>query len=43
MNISCIGGRTVEPEVALGLVETYLAAEYSQAKRHFADSAKSRH
>jgi ribose 5-phosphate isomerase RpiB len=29
-----MGGRTVGPEKAWGLVETYLAAEYSQAERH---------
>jgi ribose 5-phosphate isomerase B len=34
MNILCMGGRTVGPEKAWGLVETYLAAEYSQAERH---------
>src|SRR6266404_1726791 len=34
MNILCMGGRTVGPAVAWDLVETYLAAEYSQAERH---------
>ena len=34
MNILCMGGRTVGPEVAWDLVEAYLAAEYSQAERH---------
>lgn len=34
MNILCIGGRTVGPEVAWDLVQAYLAAEYSQAERH---------
>ena len=34
MNILCMGGRTVGPEVAWDLVETYLAAHYSQAERH---------
>ena len=34
MNILCMGGRTVGPEVALDLVQTYLAAEYSSAPRH---------
>ncbi len=34
MNILCMGGRTVGPEVAWDLVETYLSAEYSQAERH---------
>ncbi|HVT30009.1 MAG TPA: RpiB/LacA/LacB family sugar-phosphate isomerase [Lacipirellulaceae bacterium] len=34
MNVLCIGGRTVGPCVAWDLVETFLAAEYSQAERH---------
>jgi len=34
MNIICLGGRTVGPSVALELVQTFLAAEYSQAPRH---------
>src|SRR5215468_2028153 len=34
MNILCMGGRTVGPAVAWDLVETLLAAEYSQAERH---------
>jgi len=34
MNILCMGGRTVGPEVAWDLVEAYLAAPYSQAERH---------
>lgn len=34
MNILCMGGRTVGPEVAWDLVQTYLAAEYSQEARH---------
>lgn len=34
MNILCMGGRTVGPEVAWDLVEAYLAAEYSRAERH---------
>jgi ribose 5-phosphate isomerase B len=34
MNILCMGGRTVGPEVAWDLVATYLAASYSQAERH---------
>ena len=34
MNILCIGGRTVGPAVAWDLVQTFLAAEYSQAERH---------
>ena len=31
---SCMGGRTVGPEVAWDRVQTCLAAEYSQAERH---------
>jgi ribose 5-phosphate isomerase B len=34
MNILCMGGRTVGPAVAWSLVQTFLAAEYSQAERH---------
>ncbi|MGC2353436.1 MAG: RpiB/LacA/LacB family sugar-phosphate isomerase [Candidatus Udaeobacter sp.] len=34
MNILCMGGRTVGAAVALDLVQTFLAAEFSQAKRH---------
>jgi ribose 5-phosphate isomerase B len=34
MNVLCMGGRTIGPEVAWDLVHTYLAAEYSQAERH---------
>ncbi len=34
MNILCIGGRTVGPEVAWDLVQTFLAAEFSNAPRH---------
>jgi transketolase len=34
MNVLCMGGRSVGPEVAWDLVQTYLAAEYSQADRH---------
>ena len=34
MNILCLGGRTVGPAVAWDLVQTFLAAEYSQAPRH---------
>jgi ribose 5-phosphate isomerase B len=34
MNILCMGGRTVGPEVAWDFVQTYLAAEYSSAPRH---------
>ncbi len=34
MNIICLGGRTVGPSLAWDLVETFLAAEFSQAERH---------
>jgi len=34
MNILCMGGRTVGPSVALDLVQTFLAAEFSQAPRN---------
>jgi len=34
MNILCMGGRTVGPEVAWEFVETYLASEFSHAERH---------
>ena len=34
MNVICIGGRTVAPEVAWDLVRTFLAAEFSNAPRH---------
>jgi len=34
MNILCIGGRTLGPCMAWDLVETFLAAEFSQAERH---------
>src|SRR5689334_8591232 len=34
MNILCMGGRTVGSAVAWDLVQTFLAAEYSQAERH---------
>ncbi|MGH7843925.1 MAG: RpiB/LacA/LacB family sugar-phosphate isomerase [Candidatus Binatia bacterium] len=34
LNILCMGGRTVGPAVAWNLVQTFLAAEFSQAERH---------
>ena len=34
MNILCMGGRTIGPAVAWDLVQTFLAAEFSQAERH---------
>jgi ribose 5-phosphate isomerase B len=40
MNILCMGGRTVGPEVAWDLVEACLGASYSQAERHLRRLAK---
>jgi ribose 5-phosphate isomerase B len=34
MNVLCLGGRTLGPALAWDLVETFLAAEFSQAPRH---------
>jgi ribose 5-phosphate isomerase B len=34
MNVLCLGGRVVGPEVAWDLVQTFLAAQPSQAPRH---------
>src|SRR5262245_25484062 len=34
MNVLCLGGRTVRPSAAWELVQTFLAARYSQAPRH---------
>ena len=34
MNVICMGGRTVGPAVAWDLVETFLAAKFSDAPRH---------
>lgn len=34
INILCMGGRTVGPAVAWDLIQTFLAAEFSQAERH---------
>lgn len=34
MSILCMSGRTVGPAVALDLVDTFLAAMFSQAERH---------
>ena len=42
MNILCMGGRTVGPEVAWDLVQTYLATEYSSAPRHLRRLGKGR-
>src|SRR5215467_13281220 len=40
MNILCMGGRTIGPAVAWDLVQTYLAAAYSQEDRHLRRLAK---
>jgi ribose 5-phosphate isomerase B len=40
MNVLCLGGRVVGPEVAWDLVETFLAAQFSQAERHLRRLAK---
>jgi ribose 5-phosphate isomerase B len=40
MNILCMGGRVVGPEVARELVDTFLAAEFSGAERHVRRLAK---
>ncbi len=34
LNIICLGGRIEGPELAWDLVQTFLAAEFSQAPRH---------
>jgi ribose 5-phosphate isomerase B len=34
LNVLCLGGRVVGIEVAWDLVETFLAAQFSQAERH---------
>jgi ribose 5-phosphate isomerase B len=34
MNVICMGGRTIGASLAWDLVETFLAAEFSQAERH---------
>jgi ribose 5-phosphate isomerase B len=34
MNIICMGGRVMGPMVAWDLIETFLAANFSQAERH---------
>jgi len=34
MNLLCIGGRTVAPAVAWDLLQTFLAAEFSDDERH---------
>jgi ribose 5-phosphate isomerase B len=40
MNIICMGGRTVGQSVAWDLVQTFLAASYSQESRHLRRLAK---
>ena len=40
MNVLCMGGRTVGAAVAWDLVQTFLAAEFSQAPRHLRRLAK---
>jgi ribose 5-phosphate isomerase B len=40
LNILCLGGRTMGPEVAWDLVETFLAAQASSAERHLRRLAK---
>jgi ribose 5-phosphate isomerase B len=34
LNVICLGGRTEGPELAWDLIQTFLAAEFSQASRH---------
>ncbi|HAB15794.1 MAG TPA: RpiB/LacA/LacB family sugar-phosphate isomerase [Verrucomicrobiota bacterium] len=40
MNILCMGGRTVGPEVAWDLVQTFVASRFSGAERHARRLAK---
>jgi ribose 5-phosphate isomerase B len=40
INIICLGGRTVGPVVAWDLVQTFLAAQFSQETRHLRRLAK---
>jgi ribose 5-phosphate isomerase B len=40
MNILCMGGRSVGSFVAWDLIETFLAADFSQAERHLRRLAK---
>ncbi len=40
MNILCLGGRTLGSEVVWDLVQTFLAADFSQAPRHLRRLAK---
>src|SRR5277367_878843 len=34
LNVICLGGRIAGPELAWDLIQTFLAAEFSQASRH---------
>ena len=34
MNVICLGGRIVGPELAWDLIQAFLAGEFSQAERH---------
>ena len=43
MNVICIGGRTTGSSVAWDLVQTFLAAEFSQAPRHLRRLSKVAH
>lgn len=43
MNILCMGGRTVGPEVAWDLVRAFLSAAYSDAPRHLRRLGKVAH
>jgi ribose 5-phosphate isomerase B len=40
LNVMCLGGRTVGPEVDWDLVRAFLEASYSQAERHLRRLAK---
>ena len=40
MNVICMGGRTIGPAVAWDLVQTFLAAHFSEEERHLRRLAK---
>jgi len=40
VNVLCLGGRTIGPELAWDLIQTFLAAEFSGAARHLRRLAK---
>jgi ribose 5-phosphate isomerase B len=40
INVICLGGRTIGPAVAWDLVQTFLAAEFSEEERHLRRLAK---